>query len=127
MTKIELMKALTEGAVVTAEMAEKAAEIVAADAAAKEKRKGKVSAKDQAKRDENAALAAKVAAEILTTEPKTATDVAAVLTEMLGEEVKVQKASYLCREAVKMGLATQTEVKIPKRGTMKAYAVVAND
>ena len=121
MTKIELMKALTEGAVVTAEMAEKAAEIVAADAAAKEKRKGKVSAKDQAKRDENAALAAKVAAEILGTEPKTATDVAVALTEMLGEEVKVQKASYICRLAVKMGLANETEVAIPKKGKQKAY------
>ena len=124
MTKIELMKALTEGAVVTAEMAEKAAEIVAADAAAKEKRKGKVSAKDQAKRDENAALAAKVAAEILGTEPKTATDVAAVLTAEAGEEVKVQKASYICRLAVKMGLANETEVKIPKKGAQKAYTVV---
>ena len=125
MTKIELMKALTEGAVVTAEMAEKAAEIVAADAAAKEKRKGKVSAKDQAKRDENAALAAKVAAEILGTEPKTATDVAVALTEMLGEEVKVQKASYICRLAVTMELANQTEVKIPKKGAQKAYTAVS--
>ena len=89
-----------------------------------EKRKGKVSKADQEKRDANAALAAKVAAEILTTEAKTATDVAAVMTEMLGEEVKVQKASYICRLAVDMGLAAQTEVKIPKKGTQKAYTVV---
>ena len=89
-----------------------------------EKRKGKVSKADQEKRDANAALAAKVAAEVLTTEAKTATDVAAILTEMLGEEVKVQKASYLCREAVKMGLATQTEVKIPKKGCQKAYTAI---
>ena len=121
MTKIELMKALTEGAVVTAEMAEKAQEILAADAKAKEARKGKVSAKDQAKRDENAALATKVATEILGTEPMTATDVAAAL----GEDVKVQKASYICRLAVDLGLATQTEVKIPKKGTQKAYTVVS--
>lgn len=89
-----------------------------------EKRKGKVSKADQEKRDANAALAAKVAAEVLTTEAKTATDVAAILTEMLGEEVKVQKASYLCRLAVDMGLAAQTEVKIPKKGTQKAYTIV---
>ncbi|MBR5817176.1 MAG: hypothetical protein IKY62_00880 [Clostridia bacterium] len=120
MTKIELMKALTEGAVVTAEMAEKAQEILAADAKAKEARKGKVSAKDQAKRDENAALATKVATEILGTEPMTATDVAAAL----GEDVKVQKASYICRLAVTMGLASVTEVKIPKKGTQKAYTIV---
>ena len=121
MTKIELMKALTEGAVVTAEMAEKAQEILAADAKAKEARKGKVSAKDQAKRDENVALATKVATEILGTEPMTATDVA----PLMGEDVKVQKASYICRLAVDLGLATQTEVKIPKKGTQKAYTVVS--
>ena len=121
MTKIELMKALTEGAVVTAEMAEKAQEILAADAKAKEARKGKVSAKDQAKRDENVALATKVATEILGTEPMTATDVA----PLMGGGVKVQKASYICRLAVDLGLATQTEVKIPKKGTQKAYTVVS--
>ena len=121
MTKIELMKALTEGAIVTAEMAEKAQEILAADAKAKEARKGKVSAKDQAKRDENVALATKVATEILGTEPMTATDVAA----LMGEDVKVQKASYICRLAVTMGLATVTEVKIPKKGTQKAYTVAS--
>ena len=121
MTKIELMKALTEGAVVTAEMAEKAQEILAADAKAKEARKGKVSKADQAKRDENVALATKVATEILGTEPMTATDVAA----LMGEGVKVQKASYICRLAVDLGLATQTEVKIPKKGTQKAYTAVS--
>ena len=89
-----------------------------------EKRKGKVSKADQEKRDANAALAEKVAAEVLTTEAKTATDVAAILTEMLGEEVKVQKASFLCRKAVELGLATATEVKIPKKGTQKAYTAV---
>ena len=124
MTKNELLNMIVEGATVTAEMAEKAAEMRAADVKAKEARKGKISTKDQEKRDANAALAARVAAEILTTEAKTATDVAVVLTEMLGEEVKVQKASYLCREAVKMGLATQTEVAIPKKGKQKAYAIV---
>ena len=124
MTKNELLNMIVEGATVTAEMAEKAAEMLAADAKAKEARKGKVSAKDQEKRDNNEILARHVAADILTAEAKTATDVAAVLTEEAGEEVKVQKASYLCRLAVKMGLATETEVKIPKKGTQKAYAVV---
>ena len=117
MTKIELMKAIVEGAVVTAEMAEKAAEIIATDAAAKEKRKGKVSEKDAAKRAENVALATMIANDILTTEAMTATDVAAVM----GEDTKVQKASYLCRLAVELGLANVTEVKIPKKGTQKAY------
>lgn len=97
-----------------------------------EKRKGKVSEKEQAKRDANEALARRVAAEVLGTEAKTATDVAAALTELLNEydeegrliEVKVQKASSLCRKAVELGLAVQTEVKIPRKGTQKAYTVV---
>ena len=115
---------IAENAVITEEMIAHANEALAKLDATAEKRKGKVSAKEQAKRDENAVLAAKVAAEILTTEAMTATDVAAVLSEMLGEKIKVQKASHLCRKAVKMGLAVQTEVKIPKRGTNKAYTVV---
>ena len=99
------------------------AQLAKLDATA-EKRKGKVSAKDQAKRDENAAMAKHIAETILGTEAKTATDVAAVLTAEAGEEVKVQKASYLCRLAVEVGMATQTEVKIPKKGTQKAYTAV---
>lgn len=124
MTKNEMLKMIVEGATVTAEMEAKAAEMLAADAKAKEARKGKVSEKEQAKRDANATLAARVAAEILTSEAKTATDIAVALTEMLGEEVKVQKASYLAREAVKLGLANQTEVAIPKKGKQKAYTAI---
>ena len=102
------------------------AQLAKLDATA-EKRKGKVSAKDQAKRDENAALATHIAKDILTAEPKTATDVAAILTaegESDAEPVKVQKASYLLRLAVDMELAAVTEVKIPKKGTQKAYTAV---
>ena len=112
-----------EGAVVTAEMAEKAAEIIAADAAAKEKRKGKVSAKDLEKRAANEEMARHIAADILTAEAKTATDVAEILTAETGEEVKVQRASYLLRLAVELGIATVTDVKIPKKGTQKAYSI----
>ena len=125
MTNREFYTAIAaENATITAEMVEHAQAQLAKLAATAEKRKGKVSKADQEKRDANAALAAKIAAEILTTEAKTATDVAAILTEMLGEEVNVQKASYLCRLAVDMGLANQTEVKIPKKGTQKAYIAV---
>ena len=132
MTKNEMLKMIVEGAVVTAEMEEKAIEMLEADAKAKEARKGKVSEKDQAKRDANEALARRVAAEILGAEAKTATDVAAELTVMLDEhdedgnliEVKVQKASFLCRKAVELELAVATEVAIPKKGKQKAYSAV---
>ena len=99
------------------------AQLAKLDATA-EKRKGKVSKADQEKRDANEKLARHIAADILTAEAKTATDVAAILTEETGEEVKVQKASYLCRLAVKLELANETEVKIPKKGSQKAYTAV---
>ena len=123
MTNREFYTAIAANETLTEEVRTHATELIAKLDATAEKRKGKVSAKDQAKRDENAALATQVATEILGTEPKTATDVAAILSETLGEEVKVQKASYLCRLAVTLGLANQAEVKIPKKGTQKAYTV----
>ena len=127
MTKNELLKMIVEGNTVTAEMEAKAAEMLANDAAQKEARKGKLSEKEQAKRDANVAMATHIAETILTTEAKTATDVAAVLTAETGEEVKVQKASYLLRLAVELGLANATEVKIPKKGAQKGYTIVATE
>lgn len=125
MTNREFYNAIiAENATITPEMVEHAtAQIAKLDATA-EKRKGVVSKKDQEKRDANEALARHIAESILTSEAKTATDVAAVLTAEAGEEVKVQKASYLCRLAVTLGLANVTEVKIPKKGTQKAYTAV---
>lgn len=124
MTNREFYNAIiAENATITPEMVEHAtAQIAKLDATA-EKRKGVVSKKDQEKRDANEALARHIAESILTTEAKTATDVAAALTAESDEEVKVQKASYLCRLAVTLGLANATEVKIPKKGTQKAYTV----
>ena len=123
MTKREFFVKVSEGEM-TEEMQAFAAEQLTKMDAQLEARKGKVSEKEQIKRDANEALARRVAAEVLGAEAKTATDVAAELTEMLGEEIKVQKASALCRKAVELGLAVQTEVKIPKKGTQKAYTAV---
>ena len=125
MTNREFYNLIAANETLAEDIRDHATEQIAKLDATAEKRKGKVSAKDQAKRDENAALATHIAKDILTTEPKTATDVATALTEILGEEVKVQKASYLCRLAVDLGLATQTEVKIPKKGTQKAYTAAS--
>ena len=125
MTNREFYTAIAANETLAEDIRTHATEQIAKLDATAEKRKGKVSAKDQAKRDENAALATHIAQDMLTTEPKTASDIAALLTAEAGEEVKPQKASYLCRLAVDMGLATQTEVKIPKKGTQKAYTIVA--
>ena len=123
MTKREFFVKAAAGEMTEEMMAFAAEQLVKMDETL-EKRKGKLSEKEQAKRDANEALARRVAAEVLGAEAKTATDVAAELTEMLGEEVKVQKASYLCRLAVDLGLAVQTDVKIPKKGSQKAYTAV---
>ena len=124
MTKREFFVKVSAGEM-TEEMKAFAAETLVKMDETLAKRKGKLSEKEQAKREANEALARRVAAEVLCAEAKTATDVAAELTEMLGEEVKVQKASSLCRKAVELELAVQTDVKIPKKGTQKAYTSVA--
>jgi hypothetical protein len=123
MTNREFYTAISENETLTEEIRNHATEQIAKLDATAEKRKGKVSAKDQEKRDANAAMAKHIAETILGTEAKTATDVAEALTAETGEEVKVQKASYLCRLAVELGLANATEVKIPKKGTQKAYTI----
>ena len=123
MTKREFFVKVSSGEK-TEEMQAYAAKQLTKMDAQLEARKGKVSEKEQAKRDANVALATRVAKEILGTEAMTATDVAAKLTEMLGEEVKVQKASFLCRKAVELELAVQSEVTIPKKGSQKAYTAV---
>lgn len=123
MTKREFFAKVSAGEM-TEEMQAFAAEQLTKMDAQLEARKGKVSEKEQAKRDANVALATRVAKEILGAEAMTATDVAAKLTELLGEEIKVQKASSLCRKAVELELAVQTDVKIPKKGSQKAYTAV---
>ena len=41
-------------------------------------------------------------------------------------EISVQKASALCRQLVEEGTLTVQEIKVPKKGKQKAYAI-AND
>jgi hypothetical protein len=124
MTNREFYTAIAANETLTEEIRNHATEQIAKLDATAVKRKGKVSAKDLEKREANAKMATLIAETILGTEAKTATDVAAALTEQSGEEVKVQKASYLLRLAVELGLANATEVKIPKKGTQKAYTIV---
>ena len=113
MTKREFYVAVSNGEMTDELMAMAAAEIEKMDAA-NEKRKEKTSKKAE----ENQPLIDRIVNEILTSEPQTATDVAAVL------EVSVQKASSLCRAAVAQGKAVQSDVKVPKKGNQKAYALV---
>ena len=82
--------------------------------AVNEKRRNTLSKKAQ----ENQPLLQQITDEILTEEPKTATDVAAIL------EVYVQKASGLLRRLVEDGKAVKVDVKIKGKGTQKGYTKV---
>ena len=66
---------------------------------------------------ENQPLVDEIVNSILTNEAKTASDVARVL------GVSVQKASALLRQIVADGKAVVSEVKVPKKGTQKAYTL----
>ena len=112
MTKREFYVAVSNGEMDEELMNYATAEIEKMDAA-NEKRKEKTSKKAE----ENQPLIDRIVNEILTTEPKTATDIAAVI------ELSVQKTSALCRAAVAQGKAVQSEVKVPKRGNQKAYTL----
>ena len=81
--------------------------------AVNEKRRNTLSKKAQ----ENQPLLQQITDEILTEEPKTATDVAAIL------NVSVQKASGLLRRLVEDGKAAKVDVKIKGKGTHKGYTL----
>ena len=127
MTKREFFVKVSAGEM-TEEMQAFAAEALAKMDAQLEARKGKLSEKEQAKRDANEALARRVAAEILGAEAKTATDIAAEMNEkmpeMLEKPATPQKGTSVGQLCVKLGLAVQTEVTIPKKGHQKAYSAV---
>ena len=80
--------------------------------AANEARKNKPSKKAT----ENAPIIESILG-VLTTEPQTA----AVIGEAVG--ISTQKASALLRQIVANGDAVASEVKVPNRGTCKAYAL----
>lgn len=42
-----------------------------------------------------------------------------------GEEISTSKASSMCRQMVEDGRLTVTEIKVPKKGKLKQYSVVA--
>ena len=65
----------------------------------------------------NAPLYEQIVNSILTSEPKTASDVASEL------GVSVQKASALLRGLVADGKAVSSDVKVAKKGTQKAYTL----
>lgn len=111
MTNREFYTAVANGNITEEVIAHASTAITKLDAAL-EKRKNAPNKKDA----ENAPILEAIT-NALTTEPVVAADIAA----MVG--ISVQKASSLLRKLVASGVATVTEVKVPKRGTQKAYAL----
>ena len=114
MTNREFLTAVSACENCSDEVREYALAAIAKMDATNEARKNKPSKKAT----ENAPILEQIANEILTTEAQTA----ATIAEAAG--ISVQKASALLRQLVADGKATVTEVKIPKKGTQKAYSAV---
>lgn len=112
MTNREFYTAIVNGNI-TEEVVKHAQEGIEKLDATAEKRRNSVSKKAQ----ENAPLVDRIVTEILTDEPKTASDVADVL------GVSVQKASALLRAARDAKRASVQDVKIKGKGTQKGYTV----
>ena len=131
MTNREFYTAITaENATITEDMIEHAkAQLAKLDATA-EKRKGKVSKAEQEKRDANEAMALYVVENFITTEAKTASDIAelinadATLAAQLEKPATSQKATALMKIAMAKELVSQIDIKIPKKGSVKAYTLV---
>ena len=114
MTNREFLTAVSACENCSDEVREYAKAAIAKMDATNEARKNKPSKKAT----ENAPILEQIANEILTSEAQTA----ATIAEAVG--ISVQKASALLRQLVADGKATVTEVKIPKKGTQKAYSAV---
>lgn len=112
MTKEEFFNAIIDGTIDN----EALVEFAQAELERLEKSNEKAKARREAKRQENQPYFDKIMGEILSTDEFT---VASVVAKAL--EVSTQKASSLLRTLVAEGSVEQTDVKAPKKGTIKGY------
>ena len=117
-TQREFFAGITEGAVVTAEQAEYAANAIAKLDKRNEKRKTTPSKTAIANEPIKAAIV-----EFLTGKEGTfpASDIATAL------EITTQKASALCRQLVEGGVLVVEDKKVKGKGAVKAYAITPAD
>lgn len=88
--------------------------------ATNEKRKAKAAEGVSKKAEENAPIKAAILG-ALTAEPQTSPAIAATL------GLTHNKVTALAKQLVAEGLAEVTDIKVPGKGTMKAYSTVATD
>ena len=119
MTKREFYTNIANGTITDAEKEMALAEIAKLDAT-NEARKNKTSPKDAEKAAEDAKIRENIFA-LITAEPQTASD--------LGAQVGVStpKATAELRKLVADGRVGKTDIKVPKKGTVKGYFIPATD
>lgn len=111
MTQREFFTTIVEGATVTAEMEAFASHALANIDKANESRRERQSKKAQ----ENEPLLTQIETDILTVEPTTASNVAAIL------GTSTQKATALLRALVAAGRAQVQDIKVTGKGMQKGY------
>ena len=105
-----------------ADVAEKAkAEIIKLDAT-----NAKRAEKQSAKAKENEPLKVAIYEYLLANGTKTSPEIALALTTA-ENEVSTSKASSMCRQMVEEGRLSVSEVKVPKKGKLKAYTAIPSD
>lgn len=97
-----------------------AAEAIAKMDAANEKRKEKAATTESKKAQENAPVKAAIL-EVLTHDAQPACDIAAVV------GISVNKAASLLRQLNVAGAVVVSEIKVPKKGIVKGYALPVAD
>ena len=112
-TERTFLEGITEGAVITAEQAAFAAKRIEALNKRNEKRK----ATPSKTAIENAPIKAKIVEFLEGKGPTPANTIGE------GVGITTQKASALARQLVEAGELTVADVKVPKKGTIKAYAL----
>lgn len=115
MTNREFYTNIVNGTITEAEKEFALAAIAKMDEA-NEKRKNKTSPKEKEKAAENAKFDETVIG-VLTNEPQIEADIASAL------GVTGPKARASLKRLVEAGVVTKSEVKVPKRGALKAYAL----
>jgi transcription termination factor NusB len=119
MTNREFLTAVSTNAITEDVIAHEVAQIEKLDAA-NEKRKNKTSPKDMEKAAENAKFD-EIVIGVLTNEPQIEADIAGAL------GVTGPKARAALKRLVETNVVVKSEVKVPKKGVVKAYALAPTE
>ena len=120
MTNREFFTAIANAENISAELKEFASSAIAKLDETNEKRRNKVSSKEQEKQNEMAELRNSIFA-VITNDPQTEADIAAQV------GVTGAKARPQLRKLVAEGKIVSADIKVPKKGTCKGYSLAPAD